>query len=66
MYTAREHLVLLADIRGVPKHLVSRVVERAIVDMSLTEKVCLVRLYSTHTHTHKHTHSMYVDILYIY
>lgn len=36
--TAREHLVLLADIRGVPKQLVRRVVERAIVDMSLTEK----------------------------
>jgi len=36
--TAREHLVLLADIRGVPKDLVNRVVERAIVDMSLTEK----------------------------
>ena len=36
--TAREHLVLLAEIRGVPKHLVSRVVERAIADMALTEK----------------------------
>ena len=36
--TAREHLVMLADIRGVPKQLVRRVVDRAIVDMSLTEK----------------------------
>lgn len=36
--TAREHLVLLAEIRGVPKQLVRRVVERAIVDMSLNEK----------------------------
>lgn len=36
--TAREHLILLAEIRGVPKHLVNRVVERAIVDMSLSEK----------------------------
>ena len=35
---AREHLILLAEIRGVPKHLVNRVVERAIVDMSLSEK----------------------------
>jgi len=35
---AREHLVLLAEIRGVPKALVSRVVERAIQDMALTEK----------------------------
>ena len=35
---AREHLQLLADIRGVPKALVSRVVERALSDMALTEK----------------------------
>jgi ABC-type multidrug transport system ATPase subunit len=36
--TAREHLVMLAEIRGVPSHLVQRVVERAIVDMALSEK----------------------------
>jgi len=30
--------VLLAEIRGVPKHLVQRVVERAVTDMSLSEK----------------------------
>ena len=36
--TAREHLAMLAEIRGVPPRLVPRVVERAIADMALTEK----------------------------
>lgn len=36
--TAREHLVMLAEIRGVLPGLVGRVVERALADMALTEK----------------------------
>ena len=36
--TARENLIMVADIRGVPRHLVQQTVERVISNVSLTEK----------------------------